>query len=141
MSHADDCGISACVRNSAGDCRDGLTPDETGFMRCTQEYQHSGGDGMSHADDCAVQFDARQACTCGAGEMTAKALVRHPHFGEHVHNISAGESNPRRDGIFVRVVRVTGKMNPGTWYECTDGKGSFWQSDPRSLIVLSKATP
>lgn len=52
---------------------------------------------------------------------------KHPKFGDRIRGIYAGESNPQRDGYFVRVIRRTGRMNHGTYYECTDGNGNFWQ--------------
>jgi len=62
---------------------------------------------------------------------------KHPSFGDRLRNTMAGESNPTRDGYFVRVVYVPrGRMNAGTWYECTDGNGRFWQSNPETLVPL-----
>lgn len=38
-------------------------------------------------------------------------------------------------GMFVRVVRRTGRvMNPGTFWEMTDGKGDFWQVPPENCV-------
>lgn len=60
---------------------------------------------------------------------------RAPKFGERFVNTMAGESNPRRVGMFVRVVRRTGRvMNPGTFWEMTDGKGDFWQVPPENCV-------
>ena len=54
-----------------------------------------------------------------------------PAFGEWVENTVASPSNPIRFGRFVRVVRRPhGRMNPGKWWEVTDGKGEFWLSKP-----------
>lgn len=54
----------------------------------------------------------------------------------------AGESNPTRIGMFVRVIRREGRvMNPGTWWECTDGRGEFWQIRPETSIVLDTPPP
>lgn len=47
-------------------------------------------------------------------------------FGDIVINHSAGESNPHKRGIVVRTGVKTGRLNPGPWVECTDGKGEFW---------------
>jgi hypothetical protein len=41
-----------------------------------------------------------------------------PKFGDPVINLDASEENPTRYGFFVRVVRRTGRLNPGTWWEC-----------------------
>lgn len=55
------------------------------------------------------------------------AETKHPKFGDWVRGNFASENNPIRDGMFVRVVRRSGRMNPGVFYELTDGKGKFWQ--------------
>lgn len=55
-------------------------------------------------------------------------------FGDPVTNTVAGDKNPTKHGTFVRYVRKTGKLNPGTWAECTDGKGDFWLSNPETLV-------
>lgn len=61
-----------------------------------------------------------------------------PLFGESVKNTMASVSNPTRVGLFVRVVRRPhGRMNPGTWWELTDGKGEFWQVPPAICIPTS----
>lgn len=52
---------------------------------------------------------------------------RKPKFGDSMRNPWASESNPQRDGYFVRSKRVTGRLNPGLWYEMTDGQGKFWE--------------
>lgn len=49
-----------------------------------------------------------------------------PTFGEAVRNTCAAQSNPRRDGYFVRKVVRTGVLNRGSFYEVTDGAGHFW---------------
>lgn len=57
-----------------------------------------------------------------------------PTFGDQLLNIFAGESNPHRIGIFVRVRRIPrGRVNAGTWWQMTDGKGRFWDTDPRAM--------
>lgn len=53
-----------------------------------------------------------------------------PRFGDIIENKMASMDNPTRVGTFVRVVRRTGRMNPGTWWEVTDGKGEFWLTNP-----------
>jgi hypothetical protein len=61
---------------------------------------------------------------------------RKPQFGDKMRNLVAGETNPRRDGYFVKEKRVTGRMNPGLWYTMTDRKGNFWDSCPKGLIFI-----
>ena len=62
---------------------------------------------------------------------------RVPKFGEWVRCTYASESNPHRRGMFVRVIRRTGRvMNPGTWWELTNGKGDFWETTPDSAETL-----
>jgi hypothetical protein len=61
---------------------------------------------------------------------------RKPQFGDKMRNLIAGESNPRRDAYFVKSHKVTGRMNPGTWYTMTDKKGGFWDSCPKGLIFI-----
>lgn len=58
-----------------------------------------------------------------------------PAFGTRVVNTVASVSNPQRIGLFVRVVRRTGRTNAGTWWEMTDGHGKFWQVQPEHLVV------
>jgi hypothetical protein len=48
-------------------------------------------------------------------------------FGDIVVNHSAGDGNPHKQGIVVRVRHRSGRLNPGRYVECTDGKGAFWQ--------------
>lgn len=57
-----------------------------------------------------------------------------PKFGERFVNTMAGESNPRRNCTFVRVVRRRGRLNPGTWWEMTDERGDFWLGNPDNLV-------
>jgi hypothetical protein len=61
---------------------------------------------------------------------------RAPVFGEWLRGIWAGDRNPQRDGRYVRTVRRTGRMNPGTFYELTDGRGSFWQYPAESTVFI-----
>lgn len=42
-------------------------------------------------------------------------------------NHSAGDGNPLKRSIVVRVGHRSGRTNPGRYIECTDGKGAFWQ--------------
>jgi hypothetical protein len=86
------------------------------------------------------ESDARHA------EVLAEALAcpgtgpvgdsRTPMFGDWLRGIWAGSANPQRDGRYVRTVRRTGRMNPGTFYELTDGRGSFWQYPATSTVFI-----
>lgn len=58
-----------------------------------------------------------------------------PKFGDRLRNTAAGESNPHRDAFFVRKVRKTGRMNPGLWFEMTDGKGEMWLTNPQWMVA------
>jgi hypothetical protein len=69
-----------------------------------------------------------------------------PAFGDLVENGWTSEDNPTRLGMFVREVRRTGRMNPGRWWEITDGKGKFWQLQPTgehrlTVTARSEAKP
>lgn len=59
-------------------------------------------------------------------------------FGQPVRNGYASEGNPIRDGLFVRWVHRTGRLNPGKYAELTDGKGKFWMVKPDALSILDK---
>lgn len=59
-----------------------------------------------------------------------------PTFGQWFENPVASPSNPRRVGMFVRTVRRRGRMNPGLWWELTDGL-DFWQVRPENLRALT----
>lgn len=48
-------------------------------------------------------------------------------FGDIVINHSAGEGNPHKRSIVVRMGYTHGRLNRGRYVECTDGKGDFWQ--------------
>lgn len=58
-----------------------------------------------------------------------------PHFGDIIRNHWAGEKNPHRVGIFIRAGRRTGRLNPGPYWECTDGKGDVWQEGTANRTV------
>lgn len=62
-----------------------------------------------------------------------------PKFGDLLRNTVAGERNPHRDAYFIRKVYITGRLNPGLWYEMTDGKGDVWRVNPAGLIPLPAA--
>ena len=54
-------------------------------------------------------------------------MTKKPKFGDVLTNPHASDRNPRKQGIFVREFRRTGRMNPGITWEFTDGKGDFWE--------------
>lgn len=58
-----------------------------------------------------------------------------PRFGDLVTNLMASPENPTRTGRFVKAGRRTGRMNPGPWWELTDGRGNFWQVKPANCEV------
>lgn len=61
-----------------------------------------------------------------------------PSFGEWFTNTVASEKNPLRDGMYVKTITIPSgqrRMNPGTWWELTDGKGRFWRSNPEWLVL------
>lgn len=62
---------------------------------------------------------------------------KHPQFGDIVENGWASDKNPLKRLVFLRVVRRTGKFNPGTFYECTntkDGRHHLCASDRMKVI-------
>lgn len=60
-----------------------------------------------------------------------------PVFGKSRYfNRWASVNNPQRVGTYVRTVRRTGRLNPGTFYELTDGKGEFWLGDPKRMASV-----
>lgn len=63
--------------------------------------------------------------------------TRAPKFGEWMRGVWASASNPHRDGMFVRTERRTGRLNPGTWHELTDGNGEFWSYPAHSTVFLT----
>lgn len=71
---------------------------------------------------------------------TDAAVAQTPKFGDWMRGIYASEKNPLRDGMFVRTIRRTGRCNPGTYYELTDGKGRFWQYPRESAVMLDGST-
>lgn len=62
-----------------------------------------------------------------------------PKFGEWLRGIYASESNPRRDGMYVRTIIRRGRMNPGKFYEVTDGNGNFWVYPAQSVERIAAA--
>lgn len=81
-------------------------------------------------------------CPMCANEGNAQAGLprgdtRSPVFGEWMRGIWASESNPIRDGMYVETIRRTGRVNRGTFYRLTDGKGKFWEFDAKSTVFLT----
>lgn len=66
----------------------------------------------------------------------AIGIDRQPIFGEWLRGIWASETNPIRDGRYVRTVTRTGGLNRGTWYELTDGHGKFWQFEASATVFI-----
>ena len=66
-------------------------------------------------------------------------LLPEPKFGDWLRGIYASESNPTRDGMYVRTINRTGRVNAGKFYELTDGKGKFWQYPAKSTERLPQA--
>jgi hypothetical protein len=63
-----------------------------------------------------------------------------PKVGDTIRGIWAGEKNPQRDGFYVRTVRrERARVNPGVWYELTDGKGNNWQYRASDTVRIAKA--
>ena len=63
-----------------------------------------------------------------------------PKFGDWLRGIYASECNPTRDGMYVRTIHRTGRVNAGKFYELTDGKGKFWQYLAKSTERLPRTT-
>lgn len=70
----------------------------------------------------------------------SEAPTRTPRFGALVTNHIAPERNPQRTGYFVRSGRRTGRLNPGLWWEMTDGRGNFWQLHPKEKHFIGRLT-
>ena len=62
-----------------------------------------------------------------------------PKFGEWLRGTYASESNPHRDGMYVRTIHRKGRMNPGKFYELTDGNGAFWMYPAQSVERIAAA--
>lgn len=60
-----------------------------------------------------------------------------PKFGDRLRNTAAGEGNPHRDAFYIRTVVKAGRLNPGTFYEMTDGEGEVWNQNPQHLVPLT----
>lgn len=61
---------------------------------------------------------------------------RAPRFGESIMGIWASEDNPIRIGQYVETRRRTGRLNPGTWYRLTNGKGKFWEFEASQTLFV-----
>lgn len=82
-----------------------------------------------------VRHDPNRQIPLVGPEEEQPADVRFkPKFGELLRGVRASESNPHRDGLFVREIRHTGKLNPGVYYELTDGIGDFWEYPSESVV-------
>jgi len=79
-------------------------------------------------------------CGCTMTNPTHEEQAREPKFGEWFRGIYASEDNPIRDGMYVRTIRRTGRLNRGTFYELTNLKGKFWEF-PRDGVVRIEAPP
>ena len=61
--------------------------------------------------------------------------IRHKfRFGDRITNISAGDKNPLKNGLFVREYVRRGRVNAGRTIEMTDGNGRFWEVFARSIV-------
>jgi hypothetical protein len=61
--------------------------------------------------------------------------VTAPVFGvSRFRGVYASEDNPIRDGIYVETIRRRGKLDAGTFYRLTDGRGRFWEF-PVALVA------
>ena len=63
-----------------------------------------------------------------------------PRFGDRIVNTAASVRNPIKMGIFVRRVVKTGFVNPGVWYELTDGNGKFWRVEAGACEIEKEKT-
>lgn len=60
-------------------------------------------------------------------------------YGDPVTNVCAGESNPHRLGVFVKMKTYSRKSRYGFTHTerfvvCTDGKGNFWETSPEVVF-------
>lgn len=80
----------------------------------------------------------RLRCIVDASDGVALVIgnERKPVFGEWMRGIYAGIKNPLRDGMYVETIRRSGRVNHGTWYRLTDGKGNFWEYESRDTVFL-----
>lgn len=59
-----------------------------------------------------------------------------PKFGDWIRGNFASERNPIRDGMYVETIRNTGRLNHGTFYRLTDGRGKFWMFEAKNTTRL-----
>lgn len=64
-----------------------------------------------------------------------------PIFGEWFTGVYASDDNPQKHGRYVRTIRRRGRMNPGAFYELTDGHGVFWQYPIDSVVRRDEMVP
>ena len=90
-------------------------------MGCVVRGEQGDGGGLSLAMSTAPTAEAIRA--------RKKRPMKHwtPSFGEFVTNPHASVGNPQKHGYFVEIIQRSGRVNPGTWYRCTDGNGKFWE--------------
>lgn len=60
-------------------------------------------------------------------------------FGQRVRGIFASDDNPHKNGYFVRSGFRKGRLNPGMYYEITDGNGDFWTTPPENVEVINES--
>ena len=59
--------------------------------------------------------------------MTLIDRLKAARFGDIIENEWASPENPIRKGYLVRIGKRTGRLNPGMYYQMTDGYGKFWE--------------
>lgn len=78
----------------------------------------------------------RRIAEMSAATGYERADSRPPKFGELIMGIWASEDNPQRIGRYVETIRRSGRLNPGTWYRLTDGKGHFWSYEADQTLFV-----
>lgn len=94
---------------------------------------------MSTNGEAQERRDAIMAEAMAEPDAVALGDSRKPQFGEWLRGIWASNRNPHRDGQYVKTVVRTGRFNPGTFYELTDGLGAFWQYTARDTVFIKKS--
>lgn len=61
-----------------------------------------------------------------------------PVFGQRINCVHASDDNPNKFGYFVRAFRRVGKMNPGLYWQCTDGKGYLWEIESKYAAIAGE---
>ncbi|MFP5513276.1 MAG: hypothetical protein ACLGJC_09370, partial [Alphaproteobacteria bacterium] len=54
-------------------------------------------------------------------------------FGDRIEMIAASHDNPHKFGFFIRRIHRSGRMNPGAFFEVTDGNGEVWFTPPDNV--------